>query len=153
MYRRRYFLKATVTMGQGMTFRASADSGFTLQMGASPKVGGQNDGFRPMELLLMGLGGCTAMDVISILRKKRQDVTGFDILLDAEHAEDHPHVFTQITIKYILRGNQIDPKVVERSIELSETKYCPVQAMLARSVPIEHTYGIIEEEVTPDGVP
>ena len=64
-----------------MTFTSSADSGFTLQMGASSSVGGQNDGFRPMELLLMGLGGCTAMDVISILRKKRQDVTGFDILV------------------------------------------------------------------------
>ena len=146
-------MKAVVTMDQGMTFTASADSGFTLQMGTSPNVGGQNDGFRPMELLLIGLGGCTAMDVISILRKKRQDVTGFDILLDAEQAKDHPRVFTKITIKYILRGNQIDPKVVERSIELSETKYCPAQAMLARSVPIEHTYEIIEEEVTPNGIP
>ncbi len=146
-------MKATVTMDQGMTFTASAESGFTLQMGASPIVGGQNDGFRPMELLLMGLGGCTAMDVVSILRKKKQDVIGFDILLDAEQAENHPHVFTQITIKYILRGNQIDPKAVERSILLSETKYCPAQAMLARSVPIDHTYEIIEEEVTLDGAP
>jgi putative redox protein len=152
-YRRSFFLKATVTMDQGMTFTASADSGFTLQMGASPNVGGQNDGFRPMELMLMGLGGCTAMDVISILRKKRQDVTGFDILLDAEQAENHPHVFTEITIKYIFRGNQIDPKAVERSIRLSDTKYCPAQAMLARSVSIKHTYEIIEEEVIPDGAP
>ncbi len=140
-------------MDQGMTFKASADSGFSLQMGASPNVGGQNDGFRPMELLLMGLGGCTAMDVISILRKKRQDVTGFDILLDAEQAENRPHIFTRITINYLLRGNQIDPKAVERSIKLSETKYCPAQAILARSAVIEHTYEIIEEELTPDHAP
>ena len=138
-------MKAAVTLDQGMTFTASADSGFNLKMDASPEVGGLNDGFRPMELLLMGLGGCSAVDVISILRKKRQAVTGFDILLDAEQAKDHPRVFTRITVKFIFRGNQIDPKAVERSIELSATKYCPVQAMMARSVPIEHTYEIIEE--------
>lgn len=142
-------MKATITMEKGMTFAASASSGFTVQMGASPSVGGDNDGFRPMELLLMGLGCCTAMDVISILRKKRQAITGFDVLLDAEQAEDHPHVFTQITIKYLLRGKEIDPKAVERSIELSETKYCPAQAMLAQAVPIDLTYEIIEEDAIP----
>ena len=134
-----------------MTFTSSADSGFTLQMGASSSVGGQNDGFRPMELLLMGLGGCTAMDVISILRKKRQDVTGFDILLDSEQAKEHPHVFTHITLKYLVRGRQIVPKAVERSIKLSETRYCPAQAMLAKAVQIDHIYEIVEEEALPSG--
>jgi putative redox protein len=139
-------MKATISLDQGMIFHGTANSGYTLQMDSGPSVGGNDRGFRPMELLLIGLGGCTAMDVLSILRKKRQEVTGFDVNMAALQAKDHPHVFTHITISYIIRGREINPKAVERAIELSETKYCPAQAMLAKATTIEHTYEIIDEE-------
>ena len=139
-------MKATINLDHGLTFHGSANSGYTLQMDSTPSVGGEDSGFRPMELLLIGLGGCTAMDVLSILRKKRQEVTGFDVNVEAQQAKDHPHVFTQITINYIILGREINPKAVERAIQLSETKYCPAQAMLAEAGTIVHTYEIIEEE-------
>jgi putative redox protein len=139
-------MKATINLDHGMTFHGSANSGYTLQMDSTPSFGGDDSGFRPMELLLIGLGGCTAMDVLSILRKKRQEVTGFDVNVDARQAKDHPHIFTEITVSYIVRGRDINPKAVERAILLSETKYCPAQAMLAMAATIEHTYEIIEEE-------
>jgi putative redox protein len=139
-------MKAAVTWDHGLTFEGKADSGFTVNLGSSPAVGGDNDGFRPMELILTGLIGCTAMDVISILMKKRQDVTGFRVTADAEQAESHPHVFTKIHIHYIVEGQNIDPKAVERAMELSETRYCPAQAMLSVIVPMELTYEIVEAE-------
>ena len=138
-------MKSTITLDQGLTFQGTASSGFTLQMDASHKVGGDDSGFRPMELVLVGLGGCTAMDVISILRKKRQDVTSFEVKLDADQASEHPHVFTYITIRYIIRGRNIRPEAVARAIELSETKYCSAQAMLDKVVEIENSFEIIEE--------
>jgi len=139
-------VKAVVNFEQGMTFTGSANSGFTLQMDASPSVGGDDSGFRPMELLLIGLGGCTGIDVISILRKKRQDVTAFKINLDAKQAEGYPHIFTDIAITYIIHGRGVNPKAVERAIELSETKYCSAQAMLAKAANITNSFEIIEVE-------
>lgn len=103
-----------------------------------------HDGLKPTELVALGLVGCTAMDVISILQKKRQDVTGFEVKAHIEHAADHPRVYTDVIIEYIVRGRQVDPAAVERAIELSKTKYCAVQAMLSQVVPIRHTYQIIE---------
>ncbi len=97
-----------------------------------------------MELIAIGLAGCTAMDVISILQKKRQDVTAFETRVHARRAVEHPKVFTNIQIEYIVEGRKIDPAAVERAIELSETKYCPAQAMLAKAVKIDHTYTIRE---------
>jgi putative redox protein len=139
-------MKATINLDHGMTFHGSANSGYTLRMDSGPSVGGDDSGFRPMELLLIGLGGCTAMDVLSILRKKRQDVTGFDVNVDARQAKDRPYIFTHITVNYIVRGHEINPMAVERAIHLSVTKYCPAQTMLAKAATIEHTYEIIEEE-------
>lgn len=139
-------MKASVTLDHGMTFLGTADTGFTVQMGASPSVGGDDDGLRPMELLLLGLGGCTAMDVVSILRKKRQEITGFEVFLDAQRPDEHPKVFTHISIKYVIRGRNVSRAAVERAIELSNTKYCPAHAMLVQAAPIEHTYEIIEED-------
>jgi putative redox protein len=127
-----------------MSFEGSAASGFTLPLGTDPSVGGDNDGFRPMELILLGLAGCTAMDVISILQKKRQNVTGFEVQVDAERSADHPKVFTHIQIHYIVHGHQVEQVAVERAIELSATKYCPAQAMLGKAVEIEHDYVIKE---------
>ena len=91
----------------------------------------------------MSLAGCTGMDVISILRKKRQDVTNFEVKVHADQADSHPHVFTAVIVEYIVTGNNIDPKAVERAIDLSENAYCPAQAMLVKAVPIKHTYTIV----------
>lgn len=127
-----------------MSFTGTADSGFDVPLGAAAAVGGDDDGFRPLELMLVSLAGCTGMDVLSILRKKRQDITGFNVRVDAERSDEHPKVFTSITVYYNVRGHEVDPKAVERAIELSETRYCPAQAMLVQAVPIHHEY-IIEE--------
>jgi len=138
-------MHASVIWSKGMSFTGSADSGFTVPLGTDPSVGGDNDGFRPMELLVIGLAGCTAMDVISILRKKRQDVTGFEVTVDTERASEHPKVITAFAIRYIVRGRAVDPRAVERAIELSRDTYCPAQAMLSKAAPITLSFEIIEE--------
>lgn len=128
-----------------MEFEGTADSGHTLTLDAAPEVGGADKGFRPMELMAISLAGCTAMDVISILRKKRQEVTGFEVKVNAERATEHPHVFTAMKVTYVVRGRNIDPAAVERAIQLSEEKYCPAQAMLRKAAPITLNYEIVEE--------
>lgn len=135
-------MKASVTWDHGLTFAGMSDSGFSVNLGGSKSVGGDDDGMRPMELILTGLIGCTAMDVISILRKKRQNVTGFSVTADAQQASTHPKVFTHIHIHYLVEGKDIDPRAIERAIELSEKRYCPAQAMLSQAVDIELTYEI-----------
>jgi putative redox protein len=137
-------MNAKVTWKNRLSFTGSAESGFHLPLGTDPGVGGDNDGFRPMELIAIGLAGCTAMDVISIVQKKRQDVTAFETRVTAERAEDHPKVFIHVRIEYLFEGRHIDPAAVERAIELSATKYCPAQAMLEKAVKIEHDYSIKE---------
>jgi putative redox protein len=129
-----------------MSFDGTAGSGFTLPMGTRADSGGDDDGFRPMELLLVGLAGCTAMDVISILEKKRQDVTNFEVNVQAERAETHPRVFTNILLEYVVTGHAVDPVAVERAVELSETKYCSAQAMLGKTALIQHKVTIKEAE-------
>jgi putative redox protein len=138
-------MDAKVTWKQRLSFDGTATSGFTLPLGSRPEVGGDNDGFRPMELLLIGLAGCTAMDVISIMMKKKLEVLSFDVSVHADRREDHPQVFTQATIEYRIRGRNIDQASVERAIELSETKYCSAQAMLRKAFPIDRK--IIIEQV------
>ncbi len=142
-------IDAKVTLLQRMTFDATADSGFHVTLGTTPDVGGDDDGFRPMELMLISLLGCTAMDVISILRKKRQDVTAFEVTGHADRAPHHPKVFTHVVIEYHVTGHQVEEKAVVRSIELSAIRYCPAQGMLADVVPIELKYYIYED--TPEG--
>lgn len=137
-------MEAKVTWKGHLSFEGSAETGFTVPLGAHPSVGGDNDGFRPMELLAVGLAGCTAMDVISILQKKRQDITGFETKVHAEQSGEHPKVFMHITLEYIITGRQVDPAAVERSIELSATRYCPAQAMLSKAVEINTQYTILE---------
>ena len=135
-------MDAKVTWKGRMTFTGTANSGFEVGLGSDPAVGGDNDGLRPLELIAIGLAGCTAMDVISILQKKRQDVTAFETHVHADRAVEHPKVFTHVKVKYIIEGHQVDPVAVERAIELSVTKYCPAQAMLAKAVQIESSYEI-----------
>ena len=137
-------MNAKVTWSGRLTFTGTAGSGFTIPLGADPSVGGDNDGFRPLELFAIGLAGCTAMDVISILLKKRQDVTDFEVYVQTEQATDYPRVFTDVQIEYIVTGHDVDEKAIKRAIELSETKYCPAQGMLAKVVPITSTYQIRE---------
>lgn len=137
-------MHAKVTWRKRLTFDGTADSGFVVPLGGSLSAGGDEDGFRPMELIAIGLAGCTAMDVISILQKKRQEVMDFQVDAHAEQAVDHPRVFTHITLEYHITGRRVDEAAVIRSIELSATKYCPAQGMLARVVPIELKYFIYE---------
>lgn len=102
-------------------------------------------GPRPMELLLIGLAGCTGMDVVSILQKKRQSFTGLQVQVTAERAEEHPRVYTQIHLEYVVTGEGVDPKAVERAIELSDTKYCSASAMLRQAAEITTSYRIVED--------
>jgi putative redox protein len=148
-------MNAEVTWKGGLTFAGTADTGFELPLGADPAVGGDNDGFRPMELMALSLAACTAMDVISILRKKRQDVTAFDVKVRADRAEEHPKVITRAAIEYEVTGHDVQESAVRRSIELSAERYCPAQAMLGRLIPIHLEYIVFEgdsaeerEEVT-----
>lgn len=129
-------MDAKVIWKQGLSFDGSADSGFTIPLGSSVESGGADDGLRPMELLAIGLAGCTAMDVISILEKKRQKVSAFEVRVHAERGEEHPRVFTSMQIEYVVTGEEIDPAAVNRAVELSETKYCSAQAMLKKAVTI-----------------
>ncbi len=130
-------MDAKVIWKSGMSFTGSSDSGFSVPLGASPEVGGDNDGLRPMELIAIGIAGCTSMDVISILQKKHQEVTSFEVRVHAERAEEHPKVFTHLIIEYVIGGNNLSKEAVERAVELSETKYCPAQAMFKGIAPME----------------
>lgn len=136
-------MDAKVTWQGKMKFEGSAsESGFTVPLDAYTDVGGEGQGFRPLELMLVSLAGCTAMDVISILRKKRQEIETFEVQAHAERASNHPKVFTHFQIEYILTGPKIDPTAVRRAIELSAETYCPAQAMLSKIVPTELTFTI-----------
>jgi putative redox protein len=137
-------MDAKVIWKEKMSFEGTADSGFKVTLGTIPEVGGDNDGFRPMELLAIGLAGCTAMDVISILNKKKQDVHDFEVRVHADRAEEHPRVFTHLTIEYIVSGKDLDRAAVERAVELSETKYCSAQAMFNKIVPIDRVITLHE---------
>lgn len=136
-----------VTLQEGMHFEASSfphGEGCTVQLDAAETFGGEGKGSRPQSLLLVSLGGCTGMDVISILRKKRQDVTAFEVRLRAEKAAEHPKVYTHIWLTYVVTGRDIDPAAVERAIELSMEKYCPVANLLKPVVAIETEFEIVE---------
>ena len=137
---------------EGLLLSATADSGGQIDLAS--KMDGEGKGFRPMELLAMGLAGCTAMDVISILQKKRQEITDFRVEVDAARADEHPKVMTAAVIEYHISGKEVDEKAVVRAIELSATRYCPAQAMLAQVFPMELKYFIYDEsgELTISGV-
>lgn len=138
-------MEAKVKWHGKLTFTGSADSGFQVPLGTEPAVGGDNDGLRPMELLAIGLAGCTAMDVISILSKKRQEVTDFEVQVHAGRAEEHPKVFTGAVIEYWVTGRALDEAALVRAIELSATRYCPAQAMFSKLMPVELKYHIYED--------
>jgi putative redox protein len=139
-------MDAKVIWQQGMHFSGTAASGFEVPLGAETEDGGAEDGFRPLELMAVSLAGCTAMDVISILKKKQQKVTAFEVKVQADQAQEFPKVFTRSLITYQVTGHSVDEQAVRRSIELSATKYCPAQAMLSKVIPMELRYEIYEGE-------
>ncbi len=139
-------MKANVTWQNNMVFIGKSASGFPVQMDADLSFGGTESGVRPMEMIALGLAGCIAMDVISILRKKRQDVTHFEVNIDAPRSADHPKVFTKAVITYTITGRNVDENAVLRSMELAATKYCPAQIMLEPAMPMDLHYEIYEDE-------
>jgi len=137
-------LKARVQLVQGMTFVAESGSGHAVVVDAAPDVGGRDLGPRPMELVLMGTGACSAIDVVHILRRARQDVTGCVVELDAARAEEDPKVFTRIRMHYVVTGKGLAPNQVERAIKLSKEKYCSATSMLAHTVDITFDFEVRE---------
>jgi putative redox protein len=139
--------QATLRLVDGMAFEAETGSGHRLRLDAAPDHGGHDTGPSPMELLLASLGGCTGMDVVSILRKMRQDVTDYRVEVQGTRRDEHPQVFTHIQVTHVVRGRQLDPAKVARAVELSATRYCSASAMLAESADLKHTFRI-EDEAT-----
>jgi putative redox protein len=146
-------MKAKVEWKGKLSFTGSADSGFKVPLGSYPEVGGDDDGFRPMELMAVSLAGCTAMDVISILTKKRQAVADFEVKVDTERSDQHPKVFTKAIIEYHVAGKDISESAVTRAMELSADSYCPAQAMLGKIIPLTLKYFIYEGQKIGDAEP
>jgi putative redox protein len=129
----------------GMSFVAETGSGHAFVMDGAPEGGGHNLGPRPMETVLAGTGGCTAYDVVVILKKSGQDITGCEVKLTSERAETDPKVFTSIHMHFVIRGRNVKPAMVESAIKLSHNKYCSASIMLGKTAAITHDYEIIEE--------
>ena len=130
--------------GDGMSFLAETGSNHAIVMDGAPEAGGRNLAPRPMEMLLAGTGGCTAFDVVTILRKGRHAVTGCEVSLSAERAESEPRVFTKIHLHFKVSGRQLKPEAVSRAIELSKDKYCSASIMLGKTATISHDFEICE---------
>jgi len=136
--------KAFIKQIKGITFAAKTDSNHWIIMDGPEEFGGSNAGVRAKELLLMGLGGCTGSDVVTILQKKKTPIEGFEINITSDVAEEHPQVFTKIHVEYVFYGKGLSEKDIERAIELSQTKYCSVTKMLEKSAEITHSFKILE---------
>ncbi len=137
-------MKARVVWVENSKFLGESGSGHSVVMDGPPESGGQNLGLRPMEMLLVGMGGCTAFDIIHILKKGRHAVTDCELQLEAERAETDPKVFTRIHVHYVVKGKGLSEAVVKRAIELSAEKYCSASIMLGKSAAITHDYEIVE---------
>ena len=129
-----------------MSFVGESGSGHSVVMDGAPDVGGRNMGVRPMEMVLLGLGGCTAFDMVLILRRQRQAITDCQVEIEAERATEVPKVFTRIHVHYIVKGNDLDHKKVERAVKMTAEKYCSVSIMLSASVELSHDFEIVEEQ-------
>lgn len=137
-------MDASVEWKRGLTFVGKTDSGFTLQLGSAGENGEEKEGPSPVEAVLVALASCTGMDVISILHKKRQNVTHFEVKAHGDRSTEHPKKFIQIQLEYVISGQNIDPAAAQRAVELSNTKYCSVRAMLANAVEIEDKITLLE---------
>lgn len=136
-------MQAKISWQGEARFAATSGSGHTVVVDGPPEHGGKNQGVRPMELMLLGAGSCSAFDVVHLLKKMRQPVTGCDVNIDSKRAEMEPKVFTEIHMHFVVSGDGLDPKKVERAIELSATKYCSASIMLAKTANITHDFEIM----------
>ncbi|MDX6748730.1 OsmC family protein [Geminicoccaceae bacterium 1502E] len=139
-------MKARVTWVEGMTFLGESGSNNAVVMDASPANGGKGIGASPMELLLLGTGGCTGIDVVSILKKMRQKVTGCSVELEGERPDEHPKVFTGITMRFIVEGHGLDRAKVERAVQLSAEQYCSASIMMGKTAEIRREVVIREAD-------
>ena len=137
-------MKARVKWLQDVTFVGESASGHAVVMDGPPEHGGRNVGIRPMEMLLLGLGGCTSFDVISILKKSRQAVVDCEVEVDADRADKEPKIFTRIHVHFVITGKDLSEKHVKRAVELSAEKYCSASIMLGKVAQISHDYEIRE---------
>ncbi len=137
--------KAKVVLVEDMQFVGTADSGHAAVMDAPVSVGGKNSASTPMELLLSAFGGCSGMDVISILRKKKQNVSRLEMQVQGEKSDDHPKIYKEIHIEYTVSGKDVSEEAVKKAIELSLEKYCSVGATLGKAGKITHSYKIVQE--------
>ena len=137
-------LECTVRWHTGMSFIAETGSGHLVAMDGAPEAGGRNLAPRPLELLLAGAGGCSSFDVVSILKKGRQDVCACEVKLTAQRAETDPKVFTQIDMHFVVSGRELKPEAVERAVKLSAEKYCSASIMLGKTATITHSWKIVE---------
>jgi len=137
-------MQARIKWIENVSFLAQSESGHSIVLDGAPSAGGKNLGARPMELVLMGTGGCTAFDVVTILKKGRADIVDVEVSLSADRAETDPKVFTRIHMHFTVKGRQLKPDQVKRAIELSAEKYCSASIMLAHSVAISHDFEIVE---------
>jgi putative redox protein len=136
-------MKARVKWIENVSFVGESGSGHSVVMDGAPDAGGRNLGFRPMEMLLLGLGGCSAFDVVMILKRGRERVVDCVVEIEAERAETEPKVFTKIAMRYIVTGHELDPKKVERAVTLSADKYCSATAIMNKTAQITHTIEVI----------
>lgn len=138
-------MKAIVKWQGGLAFEGQTDSGHSIMMDAAPEVGGENKGARPMEMVLLGLGGCSSIDVVMMLNKSQPDqVKDCQVEITAERADSVPKVFTQIHMHFRVYGTDLNPKKVERAVNLSAEKYCSVSKMLEATVQMTHDFEIVE---------
>lgn len=136
-------MQCTVRWHEGVSFVAETGSGHMVPMDGAPAAGGRNLAPRPMELLLAGAGGCTSFDVITILRKGRQEVVDCSVRLVAERADEDPKVFTRIDMHFVVTGRNLKPEAVERAVRLSAEKYCSASIMLGKTAEMHHTWEIV----------
>ncbi len=139
-------MKVEVKQVNGLTLVAKGESGHWIVMDGTKKFGGNEAATKPMELFLISLAGCTAMDVISLLKKMRVDFQDLEVRVEAERINEHPRVFTSIKIEYIVYGDDIDEEKLKKAINKSQEKYCPITAMLKKSIPITYTYQVFPKE-------
>jgi len=137
-------MNISVNWVDGLLMVGKSDSGHTITMDGPPESGGENLGVRPMEMLLLGVAGCTMIDIVTTLTKMRQDLSHLETKINAERATDHPKVFTDIHIQFILKGQNLDEKKVDKAISLSADKYCSASIMLGETATITHDFEVIE---------
>jgi len=137
-------MNLSVNWVDGMLMVGKSHSGHSITMDGPIEIGGENLGIRPMEMLLLGVAGCTMIDVVTTLKKMRQDMTHCEIKISAERANEHPKVFTDIHIHFIIKGKDIDPKKVDKAISLSAEKYCSASIMLGKTANITHDFEVSE---------